>query len=258
MLDLRRSLYYYHLSKPKNDSDKELIKFISHWRNTHATAGAKKLAKLISGQGRLVNHKRIARILKENQLSAIKVKRKRQRINNIERLPIPKGIKQNNFIWSIDFMCARKQNAFKFMLLNVIDNGSRVAPLMKLERSFTALDVTDELERAMEEYGRPSGIITDNGAEFTSTHFKIWCKRNIIVHYLTNKGSPAENAFVESFNSWVRREVLDSNDFKSMNELREKIKKWHKYYNNERPHGSLSYQSPKNFIRYKETPELAV
>lgn len=155
-------------------------------------------------------------------------------------------------------MCARKQNAFKFMLLNVIDNGSRVAPLMKLERSFTALDVTDELERAMEEYGKPLGIITDNGAEFTSTHFKIWCKRNIIVHYLTNKGSPAENAFVESFNSSVRREVLDSNDFKSMNELREKINKWHKYYNNERPHGSLSYQSPKNFIRYKETPELAV
>ena len=120
------------------------------------------------------------------------------------------------------------------------------------------MDVTEELDQAITERGKPSGIITDNGAEFTSTHFKIWCKRRCITHHLTNKGSPAENCFVESFNSCVRREVLDPNDFQTINKLRVKVEKWRKYYNEVRPHGSLSYQSPETYYRLKKHTDIAV
>lgn len=258
MVDLKRSLYYYHLSKKKNKSDQELIKIILDCREIAPSVGAKKLAKLITERGKLVNHKRIARILKENNLNSLRPKKRRMRADNIERLPTPKNIEQINALWSIDFMCARKHNSFRFMLLNVIDVGTRLSPLMKVERSFTSLDVTNELDRAINMLGRPAGVVTDNGTEFTSAHFTIWCKRNGITHHLTNKGSPSENAFIESFNSSVRREVLSLNDFKSMNELREKIGKWHEYYNETRPHGSLSFQSPMNFIKLKQNSERAV
>lgn len=155
-------------------------------------------------------------------------------------------------------MCSRKKNQFSFYLLNVVDIGTRLVPLMRVERSFSTYDVTDELDKIISSSGAPSGIVTDNGSEFTSSHFKIWCKRRNIQHHLTNKGSPAENCFVESFNSCVRREVLDSNDFITMNELRNKIEKWRIYYNQKRPHGSLSYKSPENYINLQKSNELAV
>jgi len=145
-------------------------------------------------------------------------------------------------------MVGRRNNDFKFMLFNAIDLSSRISPLMIIERSFTSFDVTDELERCMGRYGRPKGIITDNGAEFTASHFKVWCKRQGIIHYLTQKKSPAQNCFVESFNSCVRREVLDGNDFKSIGELRKKVDQWREFYNHQRPHGSLDYMSPVEYL----------
>ena len=216
------------------------------------TLGAKKLAKLL-----LVNHKRVARVLKERNLNVQRKKRVRTR-TEVERIPAPINVTQSNELWSVDFMCTRKTNAFRFMILNVVDVGTRVSPLMKIERSFTSMDVTDELEAVMRAKGRPKGIVTDNGAEFTSSHFTIWCRRNEIIHHLTNKGAPAENCFVESFNSCVRREVLDQNDFRSMNELRQKIEKWRRYYNEVRPHGSLNFESPENYIKLAENQKLAV
>lgn len=258
MITLNRSLYYYHQNKSKNDSDKILILKVIELRKINPTIGAKKLAKLLSSEDGQINHKRVSRILKENNLVIIKRRRNRQRINNLERIPAPKNIQSINTLWSIDFMCTRKINSFKFTLFNVIDVGSRISPLMTIERSFTSVDVTDELNRAILKNGCPKAIITDNGVEFTSTHFRLWCKRNGIVHHLTNKGSPAENCFIESFNSSVRREVLDANDFKSMNELRIKIKNWREYYNKIRPHGSLNYQSPENYNTLQENLEIAV
>jgi putative transposase len=220
--------------------------------------GAKKLAKTLSTREMKINHKRIARILQENGLGAPKRKPRNRRIEELVRLPAPKDVEDANTLWSIDFMCTRKVNSFRFMILNIIDVGTRISPAMIVERSFTSCDVTEELDRAIDRCGKPSGIITDNGTEFTSTHFKIWCKRRGITHHLTNKGCPAENCFVESFNSSVRREVLNANDFETINKLRSKVESWRKYYNEVRPHGSLGYQSPEVYNRLRQTPEVAV
>jgi putative transposase len=258
LVGLNRSLYYYHLSKPRIDSDSKLILRIQAIREKHQNVGGKKIAKMLSSESERINHKRIARILQEQGLTVCRRKRRRRMSNKVDRIPIPKNVTQSNRIWSIDFMCARKTNSFKFMLFNIIDIGSRISPAMTVERSFTSFDVTDELERAIEKSGRPSGLITDNGKEFTSTHFKIWCRRNNIVHHLTNKGSPAENCFVESFNSSVRREVLDLHVFETMNELRKRIDEWRSYYNSVRPHGSLNYQTPENYNNLIKTMEIAV
>ena len=220
--------------------------------------GSKKLAKLLSTEEKPLNHKRINRIMTEQNLRLIKKKRRRVRQTEISRIPAPLNVTELNELWSIDFMCTRKVNAFKFMLLNVVDVGTRMVPVMKVERSFTSLDVTDELEKAILLKGKPKRIITDNGAEFTSAHFKLWCLRNEIVHHITNKGSPAENCFVESFNSCVRREVLDENDFLTMNSLRKKLESWRIFYNEVRPHGSLDYKSPEAYYKETNTLEVAV
>lgn len=248
LVDLNRSLYYYHQKKPRLLEDSSLLQKIIELRQKHKTLGAKKLAKLLSSSGKVVNHKRVARLLRENDLRSSRHRRTRRETPNLIRLPIPIAIRELNQVWSIDFMVARKRNSFKFMLLNCMDIKSRVSPVMSIERSFTSIDVTDELEKSMKKYGRPQGIITDNGTEFVAYHFRAWCKRNKITHYLTQKNSPAQNCYIESFNSCVRREVLDSNDFNSISELRKKVDEWRTFYNNQRPHGSLDYASPLEYL----------
>jgi putative transposase len=250
LVGLHRSLYYYHHSKPSRETDQEFIQKIISLRKINRTIGAKKIARLLSTHKKPVNHKKIARILYENDLTVRRKRRNRSSQQYVERLPIPSSAKSVNEVWSIDFMKARKTNSFEFSLFNVIDIYSRRSPLMKIERSFTSCDVTNELDRACRENGKPLGIITDNGVEFTSSHFRIWCKRQGIVHYLTTKGRPADNAFVESFNSCVRRELLDENDFSNMNELRKRVKEWRNYYNALRPHGSLGFQAPDEYCKY--------
>jgi len=242
-------LFYYHKNKPKNVTDQDLINKIRRLREDGIRLGAKKLAKFLSTNAQPVNHKKIARILKENDLNIMLRRRRKYKQYNIERLPQPKVVDKTNSLWSIDFMCSRKSNKFRFMLLNMVDVSSRESPGMVVERSFTSLDVTQELERSIQVSGKPEGIVTDNGVEFTAGHFRRWCKANKITHYLTNKSSPSENSYVESFNSVVRREVLDANDFESISSLRRKINKWKTFYNEQRPHGSLDYLSPKEYIR---------
>ena len=129
---------------------------------------------------------------------------------------------------------------------------------MVVERSFTSLDVTQELDRSIEAKGKPKGIVTDNGVEFTAGHFKRWCKAHGITHYLTNKASPAENSYVESFNSSVRREVLDANNFENISSLRRKIANWKSFYNERRPHGSLGYLSPEQYINFEKNQKKSV
>ena len=58
------------------------------------------------------------------------------------------------------------------------------------------------------------------------------------------RGSPWENGFVESFNARLRDELLDGEIFYSLAEARIVIESWRRYYNTERPHGSLGYKPP--------------
>jgi putative transposase len=214
--------------------------------------GAKKLARMISSPHERINHKRVARILRQNNMSVRRKKRRRYRMTNLERLPIPSNASAREGVWSIDFMCSRKASSFRYMILNMVVITMRNCPGIIVERSFTSQDVTENLSEAFKTHGKPKGLITDNGAEFTATNFRVWCRRNNITHYLTNKSSPSENSFVESFNSCVRREVLDETDFTNISELRRTLENWRLFYNEQRPHGSLGYLSPDQYVMVQQ------
>jgi hypothetical protein len=120
----------------------------------------------------------LARILKENDMTVVQ-KKKRKRIENLLRIPLTNEMKQSKGIWSIDFMCGRKNNKFKFMLLNVINIGSRISPIMCVERSFTSFDVTYELEKGFVIDGKPSRIILIMGLNLQVHILKFGAKETI-------------------------------------------------------------------------------
>jgi len=89
----------------------------------------------------------------------------------------------------------------------------------------------------------------DNGPEFVSKEVDLWVYANNVVLDFSRPGKPTDNAFIESFNSRFRQECLNQHWFLSLEDARSKIEFWRLDYNRERPHSSLSNQTPEAFLR---------
>jgi|GEM_PF-5038433 len=66
-------------------------------------------------------------------------------------------------------------------------------------------------------------------------------------------GKPTENGFIESFNGKLRDELLNTEIFFSLEEVRKNLEKWRHDYNTYRPHSSSGYRTP---FEYAKEPEL--
>jgi putative transposase len=246
LADLKRSLYYYHqsTSSEKTDNDVELIKKVSR---DFKLIGNKKIAAVIKrDHSRVINHKRIERLRRENKLIPLVKKKHRFRLG-IEALPIPEVTKKNE-VWAIDFMSSRKGSPFKYRLFNVIDVHSKIAPVMGTKQRMSSEDVVAYLEDAIKSHGKPLGILSDNGSEFRSELYVSWCKSQEINIYFTAPGKPVQNCYIESFNSCVRRELLNDVKAANLESLCLIVENWRSYYNQSRPHGSLDYMAPMEYV----------
>jgi len=107
----------------------------------------------------------------------------------------------------------------------------------------------DELEKLFVVHGSPGHIRSDNGPEYISKEVETFLKANGSEVLFIQPGCPWENGFSESFNARLRDEVLHREDFWSELECRAVLEEYRGFYNNERPHSSLNYQTPSEFKR---------
>jgi transposase InsO family protein len=85
------------------------------------------------------------------------------------------------------------------------------------------------------------------GSEFISRVLDKWAYDNGVTMDFSRSGKPMDNVMIESFNGSFRDECLNVNWFLSMEDAREKIKKWRRDYNEFRPHSSLEDLMPRQF-----------
>lgn len=156
-----------------------------------------------------------------------------------------------NEVWSIDFMSDSLWDGRKIRILNILDDFNREVLKIEVDTSLP----TNRVIRCLSEIGQirgfPNMIRVDNGPEFRSAKFDIWCKDNKIKLLFIQPGEPTQNAFIERLNGTFRRDILNANVFKSIQEVRKISKEWMFDYNNYRPHKSLNYKTPKEFVLYE-------
>ncbi len=88
---------------------------------------------------------------------------------------------------------------------------------------------------------------SDNGSEFIAGIIKEFLVENNIKAAYIEPGSPWQNGKGESFNGKFRDECLRMEIFGNWREAAVVAEQWRKFYNNERPHSSLDYQTPDEF-----------
>jgi len=200
----------------------------------------------IRNEGIKWNHKRIGRVYKMMGLNKRKKTRKRVPARVMQPLVVPVA---PNETWSMDFMHDTLMNGRKFRVLNIIDDYNREALKIEPYFSISAQRVITILERVILEKGKPKVIRVDNGPEFISNALREWCIQNGIRLLFIQPGKPMQNGYVERFNRSFRQDVLDTNLFANLIEVKLASDEFEEDYNFYRPHESLGNMSP---IRYKQ------
>lgn len=134
----------------------------------------------------------------------------------------------------------------------MVDNYSRFSIAIEAAISLPTVKVISILQKAIVKYGKPKTIIVDNGPEFRSSMFQAWAIAEQIVVRFIDPGKPMQNAFIESFNGRFRDECLNQYWFSSLKEASREIAYWRESYNQIRPHSSLGYLPPVEFMQNKQ------
>ena len=117
--------------------------------------------------------------------------------------------------------------------------------------------MADALSPLITERGAPKFLRSDNSeqslqaivlrSEFVALTLRGFLQRSGIKTAYIDKGSPWQNGFAESFHSRFQDEFLNAEIFLSLADATMQTEVWRKWYNEERPHGSLKYASPNTF-----------
>ena len=194
-----------------------------------------------------VNRKRVQRLWREEGLRVPRRRRKRRRLGDstvpAERL----RAERPNHVWAFDFQFDQTACGRALKLLNIVNEFTREALVMLVERNIDADTVVATLERLVTERGAPELLRMDNGPEMTAHALKDWCELSKTGTAFIEPGSPWENPFVESFHSRVRDELLDVEEFSGLAEAKVVIADWRQDYNERRPHSSLGMRTPAVF-----------
>lgn len=257
-IGVERSSYYY---KAKGRQDEERLVMELHRISVrYPRYGFELVTSKLRQAGWRVNHKRVQRLWR---LHGLKVHRKQQKRRRIDPSTAQRqAALYPNHVWSWDFVFDRTEDGRNIKILNIVDEYSRFNVALEVRRNFTSQDVIQALGRAMLKYGIPGCIRSDNGSEFIAAKIKDWLAENGIGIMYIEPGSPWENCYVESFNGRLRDETLSRELFTHILEARVVLGDWRQEYNTERPHGSLSGQTPaqvyEKFITPSSRSELGV
>jgi putative transposase len=152
-----------------------------------------------------------------------------------------------NHVWAFDFQFDQTADGRALKLLNIVDEFTREALEMLVERNIDSDAVTVALDRLVAERDVPEHLRMDNGPEMTANALRDWCRYSNTGTAYIEPGSPWQNPFVESFHSRVRDELLDVEEFSCLAEAKVVIEDWREDYNHHRPHSSLGMLAPAAF-----------
>jgi putative transposase len=219
----------------------------------HPFYGARKLTAWLKRQGHSVNVKRISRLMnlmgiqaiyqKPNLSKAAKAHKKYPYLlRNIE-------IVRPDQVWATDITYIRMHHGFVY-LVAVMDWYSRYVLSHEISTTLDSAFCTAALLRALEK-ATPGIFNTDQGAQFTSTDFTSILESHNIKISMDGKGRAFDNIFVERLWRTLKYEEVYIHDYSSVTEAIEMIKNYITFYNNERPHQALRYNTPQDLYRGK-------
>ena len=232
-------------ARPMPSADEKLRR-LRVFARRHPRLGWRKAHDVVRRDGFVVNHKRLRRLWREEGL-----RRPPPRKNKRRRPGGSAGVllraEYQNHVWALDFQFDETADQRRLKLLNIVDEYTREALAMDVDRSMGADQVVSCIERLVGERGAPGYLRMDNGPELIAWTLRDWCRLTGTSSVYIEPGSPWENPWIESFNGRARDELLNITEFGSVTEARILIEDWRNEYNTWRRHSSLGGLTPAEY-----------
>jgi putative transposase len=238
----RPTMQYKSCKKPDDAFVRDRLRCIAQERPRF---GWRRLKIMLKRERIIMNHKRLRRIYREECLQVRPRKKRRVRLVRGNWAPAPTRLNEE---WGLDFMEDTLLTRRKVRIATIEDRHSREGLAVDPDFSLTSRRVIRTLDDIAAVRGYPSRLRVDNGPENCAGVMLQWSiDHNVELHFI-DPGKPAQNAWIESFNGRVRDEFLNTNAFWTLAEIREAADVWLVDYNEVRPHSSLGYLTPKEFV----------
>ena len=208
--------------------------------------GARKLAAWLKGKGQTVNRKRVRRLMHLMGLKAIYRKPRTSKPGSGHKiypyLLRDLTISRPNQVWAADITYIPMQKGFLYLVV-ILDWYSRCILAWRLSNSLESDFCLEALKKALQR-GQPEIFNTDQGSQFTSGEFIALLESRGIRISMDGAGSYSDNLFVERFWRTLKYEEVYLKTYADAREARMEIGQYIRFYNRERPHQALGYQTP--------------
>ena len=252
LLRVSRSGLYYE-PVPTSPDELALMRRIDELHLKHPFYGSRKLSFELRKEGPEANRKRIQRLMRVMGIEAMVPKPPKTSEPHPEHAVYPyllRGLTifKVNQVWATDITYIPMEAGFVY-LVAIMDWYSRRVLSWRLSNTLDSSFCVDALEEALDNFEKPEIFNTDQGAQFTAAAFtKVLRDRSIAIS-MDGKGRCLDNVFVERLWRSLKYEEVYLHAYDSAAEASAGIGAYLRFYNLERPHAALGYQTPDAFYR---------
>ena len=183
LMGLSRSRWHSRTRRPSYDDLRARLRELAALRPKW---GYQMLHILLRREGRLVNHKLVLRLYREEGL-AVSRRRKKKHVS-MPRVPMPTPAMPNER-WSMDFVTDALADGRQFRCFTIVDDMTRECPAIEVAHSLPALRVIQVLDRLSLTRGLPRSIVCDNGPEFAGRALDLWAHARVCLFSSSGQGS---------------------------------------------------------------------
>lgn len=245
LLAINRSSLYIQAKSRADDT--VLCNIIAELYATNPIYGYRRIKAMLGRQGIVVNHKKVLRLMRLLNIRAIYPKpntSKRAIGHQIYRYLLSDlAVSHPNQVWQIDITYLRTAHGFMY-LVALIDVYSRMVMGYCLSNDLSVESCLRAVAEAIDQYGAPVIINSDQGSQFTSGAWVQCLQSYNIKISMTGKGRCHDNANIERLWRSFKYEGSYLYQWHRVAELKANIPKWISWYNSERPHQALGYLVP--------------
>jgi transposase InsO family protein len=268
LLEVSRASYYrdWRVSAPAEEVT-ALRDAIQRLALAHRHYGYRRLGPLLRREGWAVNHKRVLRLMREDNLLCLRKKafvpattdsRHRWMIYpNLARHLVPTTVNQ---LWVADITYVRLAEAFAYLAV-VLDAyrrrtiGWSMADHLRAELALAALRMALASREVI-----PGGLVhhSDRGVQYACGDYMAVLERHGIQPSMSRAGCPYDNAMAESFMKTLKQEEVDGQSYRDLAEATAAIGTFiDQVYNRQRLHSALNYLAPMAFEAQLPWPRAA-
>jgi putative transposase len=263
-LSVSESGYYAWLKRPESAREQDdavlLARIRAIFEESDRTYGSPRITQALHAEGFQVNEKRVARLMRENEIVSESVKKFKIRTTDSNHdLPIADRIFETEnaeavmapnqvFVGDITYVATDEGWLFLAIFLDLFTR--KVVGFSMRDHMRTEL-VIEALTMALGRQNVVSGQClahTDRGSQYAAGEFRNELTEAGIIASMSRRGNCWDNAHCESFFHSLKTELVYRRNFKTREEAKQAIFKWiETWYNRRRLHSSLGYMTPEQY-----------